>query len=184
MLRPTQRASWIGFAISYHLLKDYETALKILDTFRDSPMICYDYEHSELLLYQNLVIQESGDSEQALKHLDKYSDKICDKITVKETYGKLRLELRQYEEAVQVYKDLLNINPENTTYYGKLAEAERHSSPEDTLKMLQRYEELYPRALAPRRLQLNYATGEQFKILVDKYLRRGNFFNYIINTYL
>lgn len=40
MLRPTQRASWIGFAISYHLLKDYETALKILDTFRNSPMVC------------------------------------------------------------------------------------------------------------------------------------------------
>ena len=39
MLRPTQRASWIGFAISYHLLRDYETALKILDTFRDSPMV-------------------------------------------------------------------------------------------------------------------------------------------------
>lgn len=39
MLRPTQRASWIGFAISYHLLKDYEMALKILDTFRNSPMV-------------------------------------------------------------------------------------------------------------------------------------------------
>ncbi|XP_011297851.1 N-alpha-acetyltransferase 15, NatA auxiliary subunit [Fopius arisanus] len=173
MLRPTQRASWIGFAISYHLLKDYETALKILDTFRDSPMICYDYEHSELLLYQNLVIQESGDSEAALKHLDKYNDQICDKITVKETYGKLRLELSQYPEAVQVYKDLLTINPENTTYYAKLAEAEQHEKPEDTLEMLQRYEELFPRALAPRRLQLNYASGEQFKKLVDQYLRRG-----------
>ncbi|XP_063988506.1 N-alpha-acetyltransferase 15, NatA auxiliary subunit isoform X2 [Diachasmimorpha longicaudata] len=173
MLRPTQRASWIGFAISYHLLKDYETALKILDTFRDSPMICYDYEHSELLLYQNLVIQESGDSEAALKHLDKYSDQICDKITVKETYGKLRLELAQYAEAVQVYKDLLTINPENTSYYAKLAEAEQHEKPEDTLEMLQRYEELFPRALAPRRLQLNYASGEQFKKLVDQYLRRS-----------
>lgn len=49
--------------------------------------ICYDYEHSELLLYQNMVIQESGECEQALKHLDKYSDQICDKVTVKETYG-------------------------------------------------------------------------------------------------
>jgi len=43
MLRPTQRASWIGFAISYHLLRDYEMALKILDTFRNSPMVCYLY---------------------------------------------------------------------------------------------------------------------------------------------
>nr|XP_050844346.1 N-alpha-acetyltransferase 15, NatA auxiliary subunit isoform X4 [Vespula vulgaris] len=173
MLRPTQRASWIGFAISYHLLKDYEMALKILDTFRNSPMICYDYEHSELLLYQNMVIQESGDNEQALKHLDKYRYQICDRVTLKETYGKLRLQLQQYAEATQVYKELLNINPENTTYYAKLAEAERHETPEDTLIMLQRYEELFPRALAPRRLQLNYATGDQFKTLVDLYLRRG-----------
>ncbi|XP_076767134.1 N-alpha-acetyltransferase 15/16 isoform X1 [Xylocopa sonorina] len=173
MLRPTQRASWIGFAISYHLLKDYEMALKILDTFRNSPMICYDYEHSELLLYQNMVIQESGECEQALKHLDKYSDQICDKVTVKEMYGKLRLQLKQYAEAVQVYKELLNINPENTTYYARLAEAERHTKPEETLAMLQRYEELFPRALAPRRLQLNYAIGDEFKSLVDRYLRRG-----------
>lgn len=50
--------------------------------------ICYDYEHSELLLYQNMLIQESGDSEQALKHLDKNIELICDKVTVKETYGK------------------------------------------------------------------------------------------------
>ncbi|KAL6435663.1 hypothetical protein ACFW04_005527 [Cataglyphis niger] len=173
MLRPTQRASWIGFAISYHLLKDYEMALKILDTFRNSPMICYDYEHSELLLYQNMVIQESGEYEQALKHLDKYSDQICDKVTVKETYGKLRLQLEQYAEAEQVYKELLDINPENTTYYTRLAEAERHTSPSETLHMLQRYEELFPRALAPRRLQLNFASGDEFKVLVDRYLRRG-----------
>ncbi|XP_032687524.1 N-alpha-acetyltransferase 15, NatA auxiliary subunit [Odontomachus brunneus] len=173
MLRPTQRASWIGFAISYHLLRDYEMALKILDTFRNSPMICYDYEHSELLLYQNMVIQESGESEQALKHLDKYSDQICDKVTVKEIYGKLRLQLNQYVEAEQVYKELLDINPENTTYYIRLAEAERHTSPSETLHMLQRYEDLFPRALAPRRLQLNYAAGDEFKTLVDRYLRRG-----------
>ncbi|XP_033327720.1 N-alpha-acetyltransferase 15/16 isoform X1 [Megalopta genalis] len=180
MLRPTQRASWIGFAISYHLLKDYEMALKILDTFRNFPMgyssnvqICYDYEHSELLLYQNMVIQESGECEQALKHLDKYSDQICDKVTVKETYGKLRLQLKQYEEAADIYKGLLDINPENTTYYTRLAEAERHAKPEETLVMLQDYEELFPRALAPRRLQLYYASGDEFKTLVDRYLRRG-----------
>lgn len=90
--------------------------------------------------------------------------------------GKLRLQLKQYAEAEQVYKELLDINPENTTYYTRLAEAERHSSPSETLQMLQRYEELFPRALAPRRLQLNYATGDEFKVLVDRYLRKGKFF--------
>lgn len=32
-LRPTQRASWIGYAMSYHLLKEYDTALRILSEF-------------------------------------------------------------------------------------------------------------------------------------------------------
>lgn len=81
--------------------------------------------------------------------------------------------MEQYAEAVQVYQELLQINPENVLYYKKLSEAERHKTPEETLKMLEHYEHLFPRALAPRRLQLNYASGEKFKKLVDLYLRKG-----------
>lgn len=48
MLRPTQRASWIGYAMSFHLLEDYKNALSILDTFLDqqqvSNIILYYYE--------------------------------------------------------------------------------------------------------------------------------------------
>ena len=33
-LRPGQRASWIGFAMAYHLLHDYENALQVLEDFR------------------------------------------------------------------------------------------------------------------------------------------------------
>lgn len=103
-------------------------------------------------------------------------------ITIPLHLGKLRLQLKQYAEAVEVYKELLNINPENTTYYTRLAEAERHAKPEETLAMLQRYEELFPRALAPRRLQLYYASGDDFKTLVDRYLRRGIYAWYIYIT--
>ena len=39
MLRPTQRASWIGYAMSYHLLDDYDTALKILEEFRKTQVV-------------------------------------------------------------------------------------------------------------------------------------------------
>ena len=47
----------------------------------------YDYEHSELLLYQNSVIQESGDDTAALEHLNKYQDQICDKAHFLQTKG-------------------------------------------------------------------------------------------------
>ena len=57
-LRPTHKASWIGFAMSYHLLKDYDMALKILEEFRKTQKkTSYDYEYSELLMYQNMVIR-------------------------------------------------------------------------------------------------------------------------------
>lgn len=114
-LRPTQRASWIGFAMSYHLIGDYEGALKILEDFRktqsDIPVskikvcprpvfmfVClqhwfvlfqssYDYEHSEVLLYQNMVIQESGALKEAVAHLEKYQEQILDKLSILETLG-------------------------------------------------------------------------------------------------
>lgn len=33
MLRPMQRVSWIGYAMSFHLLEDYKNALAILEDF-------------------------------------------------------------------------------------------------------------------------------------------------------
>lgn len=33
MLRPQQRVAWIGYATAYHLLKDYDMALKIVNEF-------------------------------------------------------------------------------------------------------------------------------------------------------
>jgi len=49
----------------------------------------FDFEYSELLLYQNMVIQESGGVLDAIKHLDMYKENIFDKLTVLEIYGKL-----------------------------------------------------------------------------------------------
>ncbi|XP_067000279.2 N-alpha-acetyltransferase 15, NatA auxiliary subunit [Anabrus simplex] len=174
MLRPTQRASWIGFGMAYHLLQDYEMALKILEAFRNTQSkSSYDYEHSELLLYQNMVIQESGALEDALNHLERFHDQICDKLSVMETWGNLALKLGRYREACGIYSELLKRNPENTMYYTKLQEAQQLETPREKLQMFLEYQETFPRALAPRRLPLNYASGDEFRAVVDKYLRQG-----------
>ena len=39
VLRPGQRASWIGYAMAYHLLKDYNMALRILEEFRKTQSV-------------------------------------------------------------------------------------------------------------------------------------------------
>ncbi|XP_049878339.1 N-alpha-acetyltransferase 15, NatA auxiliary subunit [Pectinophora gossypiella] len=174
MLRPTQRASWIGFAMSYHLLGDYEMANSILDAFRTNQMKGpYDYEHSELLLYQNMVLAESGQYERALQHLQKFQAQILDKLSVKETSGEYLLKLKRYKEAEAVYEDLLKRNPENVMYYQKLIEAKQLSSPDEKVAFFDVYKKEYPKAIAPRRLQLTDAPPSVFPALVDLYLRHG-----------
>ncbi|MEQ2248368.1 N-alpha-acetyltransferase 15, NatA auxiliary subunit [Ilyodon furcidens] len=87
-LRPAQRASWIGYAIAYHLLEDYEMAAKIIEEFRKTQQTSpdkVDYEYSELLLYQNQVLREAGLYKEALDHLSNYEKQICDKLAVEET---------------------------------------------------------------------------------------------------
>lgn len=60
MLRPTQRASWIGYAMAYHLLNDHDMALKILETFRKTQMVSVSFNYIFLHLtnidtYENLT---------------------------------------------------------------------------------------------------------------------------------
>lgn len=38
-LRPGQRASWIGYAVAYHLLEDFEMAAKIVDEFHKTQQV-------------------------------------------------------------------------------------------------------------------------------------------------
>lgn len=83
--------------MSYHLLGDFEVANSILDSFRTNQMKGpYDYEHSELLLYQNMVLAESGQYERALQHLHKFESQILDKLAIKETSGEYYLKLRRW----------------------------------------------------------------------------------------
>lgn len=47
----------------------------------------HDYEHSELIGYQVMVMVEAGQSQEALDHLHKYSHHVVDKLFVQETRG-------------------------------------------------------------------------------------------------
>lgn len=56
MLRPTQRASWIGYAMAYHLLNDHDMALKILETFRKTQMVSVSYYFYYSYVNLNLIL--------------------------------------------------------------------------------------------------------------------------------
>ncbi|XP_077014482.1 N-alpha-acetyltransferase 16, NatA auxiliary subunit isoform X3 [Tamandua tetradactyla] len=182
-LRPTQRASWIGYAIAYHLLKDYDMALKLLEEFRQTQQVPpnkIDYEYSELILYQNQVMREADLFQESLNHIEIYEKQICDKLLVEEIKGEMLLKLGRLKEAGEVFKNLIDRNAENWCYYEGLEKALQLSSlgpflPHGTLEeRLQIYEEIskqHPRAISPRRLPLNLVPGEKFRELMDKFLR-------------
>ncbi|XP_070607480.1 N-alpha-acetyltransferase 16, NatA auxiliary subunit [Erythrolamprus reginae] len=173
-LRPTQRASWIGYAIAYHLLKDYDMALKLLEEFRKTQQVPpnkIDYEYSELILYQNQVMREADLFQESLEHIETYERQICDKLMIDEIKGEMLLNLGRREEAGEIYRELLDRNAECWSYYEGLEKALRPHSLDERLELYEEIGKRHPRAVSPRRLPLNFVTGEKFRELLDKFLR-------------
>ncbi|XP_051016827.1 N-alpha-acetyltransferase 16, NatA auxiliary subunit isoform X1 [Acomys russatus] len=173
-LRPTQRASWIGYAIAYHLLKDYDMALKLLEEFRQTlqvPPNRVSYEYSELLLYQNQVMREANLFQESLEHIETYERLICDKLLVEEIKGEMLLRLGRLKEASEVFKNLIDRNTENWCYYEGLEKALQLRSLDERLQIYEEISKQYPRAVSPRRLPLNLVPGKKFRELMDKFLR-------------
>ncbi|XP_005366096.1 N-alpha-acetyltransferase 16, NatA auxiliary subunit [Microtus ochrogaster] len=173
-LRPTQRASWIGYAIAYHLLKDYDMALKLLEEFRQTQQVPpnkIDYEYSELILYQNQVMREADLFQESLEHIETYEKQICDKILVEEIKGEMLLKLGRLKEASEVFKNLIDRNAENWCYYEGLEKALQLCSLDERLQIYEEISKQHPRAVSPRRLPLNLVPGKKFRELMDKFLR-------------
>lgn len=97
-----------------------------------------------------MVMREAGSYDDALNHLNKYEEQICDKLSVMEARGmftnmfllqfkmsfiiklmvfqifylaQLHLDLKQLKESRDMYVELLNRNHENHAYYKGLETA-------------------------------------------------------------
>lgn len=196
MLRPAQRVSWLGFATSYHLLKNHELAIKILDEFRKSqqannqsgasqsgentstsPQVPIDYEQSELLLYQISILIEAQNYKEALDYLNKFSaNQICDRLAVLEYRAQLLMALNRKTEAATILRyQLIARNHENYQYYQQLEQA-LDLNPSDENSRLAVYQEIqrqYPRSQVPFKLPLTFVNEpELFRPLVDAYLKK------------
>ncbi|XP_035158450.1 N-alpha-acetyltransferase 16, NatA auxiliary subunit isoform X4 [Callithrix jacchus] len=169
-LRPTQRASWIGYAIAYHLLKDYDMALKLLEEFRQTQQVPpnkMDYEYSELILYQNQVMREADLFQESLDHIETYEKQICDKLLVEEIKGEILLKLGRLKEASEVFKNLIDRNAENWCYYDGLEKALQISTLEERLQIYEEISKQHPRAITPRRLPLTLVPGWSWSAVVQ-----------------
>jgi peptide alpha-N-acetyltransferase len=171
--KPGQRQSWTGFAMSYHLLGDYDMAQSVLEEFRktqqDRPTPTsdkiYDNEHSEFLLYQNLVLRESGQYEDALRHIQTYEKDIFNKLVLAEIKYDLYMHLGTNDRAETILRDLIERNNENKKYYYMLEKCLHLTNVVDKAKLYENLIEKYPKADAPKQIRLQFLTGKM--ILID-----------------
>jgi len=183
-LKPTNRNNWFTFALSQHMMDRYDGALGIVkayeDTLEGTPE--NDYEHSEMLLYKAMLLEESGDQQGALEHLEKSEEQIVDKLFLLDKRAQLLRQLGRHADAESIYRGLLRRNPEHYGYHAGLQacvlKSERaveswlheevDASAEAALKAL--YAELmhqHPKSSVTRRLPMDFARDpSHFRVAV------------------
>lgn len=116
---------------------------------------------------------EAGKYQEALDHLIKYENQMVDKLAVQETMGDLYIKIGQHSQAVPIFEELIDRNPENTLYYSQYFLAKQITNADEKLSAFKKFQESYPRAMCPKRLPLDVATGDAFQAVLDDYLRGG-----------
>jgi tetratricopeptide (TPR) repeat protein len=178
--RPQLRQNWTALAIAYHLAGNYAEAENILKTYEETLKQTppkSDLEHSEATLYKNMIIAESGDTERALKHLEEVVRNSLDRTSALEMKAQYLLTLGRNEEAEKAYRTLLDRNNEYRAYYDGLEKALglSRSNEVDVAKLKDLYESYAKKSErndAPRRIPLEFLSGDDFKTAADEYLRR------------
>lgn len=118
-LKPNNRNNWIGFAIAHHLVGNYQMAIDIIDKYFSTleTSRAANYEDSEIYLYANQLIEESGDLARALAHLDESKPMILDTLVWRQKKAELLLRLERFDDALALFDELLAINFDNYEYH-------------------------------------------------------------------
>ncbi|KAJ3416121.1 N-alpha-acetyltransferase 16, NatA auxiliary subunit [Chytridiales sp. JEL 0842] len=181
LLKTGVKAYWIALAVSFHLVKNYKATLETLAIYEEMFMVQMDatayYENSEVHLYKNKVLEEMEDYEAALAHLEKVGSKIVDIKAMKEAKARLLFKSGQLKLAEKAYMDLLRLNPDCKDYVEGLQKCKGLYSDlhgDRLVKLFELFEDLrdeFKRSHIIKRVPLNYATGDRFKVMIDSYLR-------------
>ncbi|KAJ3174921.1 hypothetical protein HDU87_006587 [Geranomyces variabilis] len=180
-LRPGVKMYWVGLAVSYHMLQKYDIALNVLSAFEESLKeegeVVADYERSEMLMYKNLLIEESGDFQKALTHLDEIRGKVVDKRAWKEAKARHLLSLNKLAQAEVEYRQLLDQNADCHGYLEGLLKARGLAGElqgvelEKAQRLMNELGLKYPRSHVIKRTPLKFNKGDNFRRILDDYLQ-------------
>ncbi|KAI9324644.1 NMDA receptor-regulated protein 1-domain-containing protein [Zopfochytrium polystomum] len=182
LVRPQVKHYWIGLAVSFQLIGNYDAALTTLQHYYDMFMTYVEpnvaYENSEVHLYRAALLGEAGKDKEALEYLAKFESKILDKKGMKELRAKLLNSSGQTKQAEAAYMSLVKLNPDCYDYINQLLKVkglgDTNLNEEGLKKVLEVFEDLadqFSRSNAIRRIPLNYVSGEMFTRRVDNYMK-------------
>ena len=187
-LKPTQRASWGGVALSYHLLGDYEMCIKILQEYQKSQQDVnremvgdiiksimnkkseYDFEHSELLKYHVKVLEEYECREEALKLLQSSRKRILDRDFLLDTESKLLKELGRKSEALESLTEILKRNSSRMDVFEKIIDENGLTNASDISRFCSEKKLMDPASDNFTLVMLKHAQNETFQELVKDFL--------------
>ena len=122
--RPKDTQNWGGYSVANHLAGKHQFALHVIDQYVDTLKlddkreIDPTFELSEIALYRSLLYEAMGDVDGALSALGgKREGHIVDHLGWYQKKGELHLRLGQYDQALHMYKVLLETNPENYDFH-------------------------------------------------------------------
>ncbi|TFK86666.1 N-terminal acetyltransferase A, auxiliary subunit [Polyporus arcularius HHB13444] len=180
-LRPQLRQNWIALAVAYHLSGNLREAKAVLEQYERiiKNVPDYDVEYSEILLYHVRVLEDLGDYTEAIALLDASAKErtIIDRVAIMEFRARI-LSKAGKEEAQQAWQGLIEQNPECYDYFkGFLSsrgidfDAVTDENRSKASQILHDFSEQFSKASAPRRLALDIALGDEFKGLLEPFLR-------------
>ncbi|CAG9463264.1 unnamed protein product [Pedinophyceae sp. YPF-701] len=187
---PKIMGNWVALAVAHHLNGNHDVALAILDRMRAASSDAAEdpYEASELHMYRVHVLEDKGDLEGALAHLDAHASAITDLPSMLGARASLLLRLGRKDEAAEAYRALLARNTENFAYHDGLrramglpgTDAPGPASDATLPRLRALYAELaaaHPKSNACRRLPLDFLAGSEFREAASDYIgawvRRG-----------
>ncbi|GAA5798156.1 hypothetical protein HPULCUR_003556 [Helicostylum pulchrum] len=170
--KPQNPPFWLGLAIAYQLVNEPQNAVKVLNTHAESnvPAANTNFEKSELLMYHNMLLEETGDFQSALDHLLEIESQVTDKRAWKEKNALYLVKLGRKEEGEKAYRILISENPHNSAYINELLALKDKAEINAVLSELFAK---YPRSKAIEHLILHHAEGESFKVKVEASLQNG-----------
>lgn len=160
------RANWTSLAVAHDLNGQTQDAINVLSKFEELAAgklgEAEMYEHSECLMYKNdLLNKKAGSDKEALNvvldDLEKIEKDIYDKYGWLERKASVLMKLGESKKASQIYRKLIQRNPDNFRYY-RLLEVSLGIQTNNKLRkaLYEKLAKFYPKSEPPKFIPLTF----------------------------